>query len=387
MPVEADIAQELIDAILDFLHDDRQSLLHSSLVTRKWVPATRHHIFERIVINHFFAGHRCRGHRDNAHRFLAICDSPHCTILPSVRNVLVNVDTKISPVGPVPALLADIIDALGRAPIVKILFVDHTSRQGSPIALSWIGPRFRDLQELSYNSLEDVVCDLFALVSSFPNLRILSVYSSSKASHTASIAQGLNSPAPHTFAHLHTLRLRLYSHQSEELLSWLQSIGKQAGLETLDLNFFHAYHNGWGAIAVLNSFLHVNGDHLRNLTVRVTYEDSDDEIDETVRLEKPSEGNLDLSGLTNLRSLRLASHNVEAICTALQSLPAQKQTLEAFQVDFMAWIYYLDAPCACHSSIHAPRSLISLASAGRRRSGSIFHGGRTRRCCAWISQK
>ncbi|KAJ7720367.1 hypothetical protein DFH07DRAFT_760873, partial [Mycena maculata] len=61
---------ELIDAILDFLHDDRQSLLHSSLVARKWVPATRYHIFERIAINHFLAGQRgYRQYRDNAHDF------------------------------------------------------------------------------------------------------------------------------------------------------------------------------------------------------------------------------------------------------------------------------------------------------------------------------
>ncbi|KAJ7084978.1 hypothetical protein C8R44DRAFT_651389, partial [Mycena epipterygia] len=45
-----DLAQELIDAILDFLHEDHGSLLSSSRVARKWVPAPRYHIFERIAI-------------------------------------------------------------------------------------------------------------------------------------------------------------------------------------------------------------------------------------------------------------------------------------------------------------------------------------------------
>ncbi|KAJ6458937.1 hypothetical protein C8R47DRAFT_994832, partial [Mycena vitilis] len=50
MPVSADVAQELIDTILDFLYDDSKTLLSSSLVARKWVPATRHHVFEEVTI-------------------------------------------------------------------------------------------------------------------------------------------------------------------------------------------------------------------------------------------------------------------------------------------------------------------------------------------------
>ncbi|KAJ7301125.1 hypothetical protein DFH08DRAFT_724630, partial [Mycena albidolilacea] len=50
MPPSADIAQELIDTILDFLYDDHSSLFSASLVARKWVPTTRHHVFERIII-------------------------------------------------------------------------------------------------------------------------------------------------------------------------------------------------------------------------------------------------------------------------------------------------------------------------------------------------
>ncbi|KAF8180697.1 hypothetical protein K438DRAFT_1508925, partial [Mycena galopus ATCC 62051] len=87
MPVSADIAQELVDSILDFLYDDHASLLSCSMVAQKWVSATRHHVFGRITINHFFPG---RGHffKDSAHSFLALCRSAHCTIIPSVREVV-----------------------------------------------------------------------------------------------------------------------------------------------------------------------------------------------------------------------------------------------------------------------------------------------------------
>ncbi|KAJ7022319.1 hypothetical protein C8F04DRAFT_971679, partial [Mycena alexandri] len=50
MALGDDLAQELVDTILDFLHDDQKSLLSSSLIARKWVPATRYHVFERITL-------------------------------------------------------------------------------------------------------------------------------------------------------------------------------------------------------------------------------------------------------------------------------------------------------------------------------------------------
>ncbi|KAJ7438364.1 hypothetical protein B0H11DRAFT_1829309, partial [Mycena galericulata] len=187
-------AQELIDTILDFLHDDRASLLSSSLVGRTWVPATRYHIFERIAINHFSTGHRGDHHfRDTAHPFLSICGSPHCSILMSIRTVVLNVNTDFAPAGPNPRLLVAIVNALAHAPVGKIIFIDHTSFLAPETSLSWLAPHFSGLQELSYNALERAAEDLFAFVSLFPELRILSVYSTHKGAPAASIAHG---PAP-----------------------------------------------------------------------------------------------------------------------------------------------------------------------------------------------
>ncbi|KAJ7776903.1 hypothetical protein DFH07DRAFT_951521 [Mycena maculata] len=331
------IAQELIDTILDFLHDDIPSLLSSSLVAKKWVAAPRHHIFACITINHFLPGFGL-GLVDNAHLFLDICNSPHCSIIWSIRSVVFNVDTEVS--RPVPGLLVDIIEALACAPVEKMVFIDYAEE---PVSLAWIAPHLPGLREFSYNALNRIVEDIFALVSSFPALRILSIYSSYE--HSTSVAT-----TPYrafNFAHLHTLRARLYPLQSEELLSCLQSAPLR--LETLDLNLFHCYHNGWGPVSALQAFLLAeNAVYLQNLTLRVTYEDNDEELDDLVRLERPSDGELDFSALTSLRTLHLTSHSTDSICSALASLPPS--ALRSFRYEWIHWIYYNEEPCPCNDS-------------------------------------
>ncbi|KAJ7133827.1 hypothetical protein C8R46DRAFT_923543, partial [Mycena filopes] len=79
MSLGDELAQELVDIILDFLHEDHTTLLSASLTARKWVPATRYHVFERITLNHFLAP-RPNRFIDNAHEFLDIAASPHCSI-------------------------------------------------------------------------------------------------------------------------------------------------------------------------------------------------------------------------------------------------------------------------------------------------------------------
>ncbi|KAJ7464235.1 hypothetical protein B0H11DRAFT_78595 [Mycena galericulata] len=349
----SEIAQELIDTILDFLHDDRNSLLSSSLVARKWVPATRFHAFNRIVINNFFVGRQ--GFRDNAHIFLALCGSPHCSILSSIRTVILNVDTEFTPAGPDAGLLVDLIDALARTPLYKLIFIDHTSLISVPVSLAWIAPRFPDLQELSYNALQRPAADLCALVAGFPALRVLSVYSSNKGSPTAPLTSTLPQTPPLAFAHLHTLRIRLYSRQSEDLLAWLQTAGPDGlRLETLDINVFHAYHNGWGPVIALNALLRATAAHLRALTIHVTYEDSAD-VDAAVRVERPAEGNLDLSPLRNLHTLHLTAHNVVTVCGALNSfssdISAAPPPLTTLRVHFLPWRFYAFAPCPCNTTL------------------------------------
>ena len=45
------IAQELIDKFIDELHDDIQALRSCSIVSKRWVYRSQHHIFSRIIIS------------------------------------------------------------------------------------------------------------------------------------------------------------------------------------------------------------------------------------------------------------------------------------------------------------------------------------------------
>ncbi|KAL4246035.1 hypothetical protein ABKN59_003320 [Abortiporus biennis] len=43
------LAQEIIDYIIDFLHCDRETLLRTSIVAKRWTHASQYHIFTRII--------------------------------------------------------------------------------------------------------------------------------------------------------------------------------------------------------------------------------------------------------------------------------------------------------------------------------------------------
>ncbi|KAJ6559994.1 hypothetical protein B0H19DRAFT_1260660 [Mycena capillaripes] len=356
MSANPDLAQELVDTIVDFLHDDRGSLLSSSLVARNWVPATRHHVFERITINHFFTGRAGRGFRDTAHPFLAICRSPYCTITSGIQSVLLNIEVPSHAESDSSlALLEELVEALARTPVSKILFIDHTKSFAAPISLSWIPSRLPGLREFAYNALDRFVLDIFTLVAAFPELRSLALYSTTRDASAAAITQAKPHsilPSAHTaFAHLHTLRLRLRGDQADEFVMWLLNLGGHIRLETLDLSVFHFYHDGWGPVGGLNTFFGAHGAHLRDLNLSILYEDNAD-LDEELLLDKPSDGEVDLSNLTNLHSLRLGGHDVSAICRALASLPSPSPPLlETLEVSFKGWIHYADVPCACDARV------------------------------------
>ncbi|KAF8504129.1 hypothetical protein JB92DRAFT_2738567, partial [Gautieria morchelliformis] len=41
--------QELIDAVIDNLHEDHGALLACSLVCRSWLPSSQRHLFRRVT--------------------------------------------------------------------------------------------------------------------------------------------------------------------------------------------------------------------------------------------------------------------------------------------------------------------------------------------------
>jgi hypothetical protein len=67
-PMMAILPPELIDRIIDFLHDDKLTLSVCSLVCRNWVPTSRLHYIESMVID------------STVDRLIDLFQSPSCTI-------------------------------------------------------------------------------------------------------------------------------------------------------------------------------------------------------------------------------------------------------------------------------------------------------------------
>ncbi|KAK7030060.1 hypothetical protein R3P38DRAFT_2932980 [Favolaschia claudopus] len=359
MSLAQELAQELIDLILDFLYDDIDSLLSSSLVARKWVPAARYHLFQRIVLNHWHcapgSGYSFQG---SAYRFLNICTLPECTILSSMQEVVLNIDNEHESDSEaesgwlVPGLLEELIRVIATAPLAKLVYIDHTKSWNDPIALTWIAPRFPRLRQFTYNALDRFLSDALALVASFPELEVLSLYSTTLEDN---FEEAIMPPKPYpltppnTLSSLKTLRLQLFSHQPEEFMAWLLTFGDRIRLEILNLDLVHYYHNGWGRVDALNAYFNLNGAHLRNFGLRLHYEENS-ELDVETFLSRESDGDCMTSLL--LLSPFLILFAVDLICTALSSLPLPSSTeppnhLHSLEVSFREWIHYYQVQCPC----------------------------------------
>ncbi|KAK7045002.1 hypothetical protein R3P38DRAFT_2882067 [Favolaschia claudopus] len=281
-----DLAQELVDTVLDFLHDDRASLFVTALVARKWVPASRFHSFDCVALTHFFTGRANYLYKDSAHSFLELCRSPYCTITPAIQDVLLDIDTEKTP-----TLLEDLVAVLAQAPVSKLRFIDHTRSYQKPAALSWMAESFPKLQNFSYTALDRFMEDVYALLARLPRLHSLSLSSCATDAARNAITshdESFSAPTP-PFVHLRSVRIRLFADQADEFMRWLGTCRHSVRLETLEVETFHCYHNGWGPIGSLNAFLAANGQSLAHFGLCLRYED-DRAVDQRVLLLKHSEG-------------------------------------------------------------------------------------------------
>jgi hypothetical protein len=72
----ARLPPELIDWVIDSLHDDRATLKTCALVCRSWVPTSRHHLSSYLVIS-----------TETRQDLIAILCSTSCMIGPAVREL------------------------------------------------------------------------------------------------------------------------------------------------------------------------------------------------------------------------------------------------------------------------------------------------------------
>ena len=74
-----ELPAELIDTVVDFLHDDEESLANCSLVCREWLPATRYHIFNNLLLD-----------RWNVEEFLALTTRPSATVARYIDHLIID---------------------------------------------------------------------------------------------------------------------------------------------------------------------------------------------------------------------------------------------------------------------------------------------------------
>ncbi|KAF8201380.1 hypothetical protein BJ912DRAFT_499794 [Pholiota molesta] len=67
---------EIVEIIIDHLHNNKRSLAACSLVARSWIAPSRHHFLSSITVE-----------VNTAHRLLTLLDSPHSTLASSVREL------------------------------------------------------------------------------------------------------------------------------------------------------------------------------------------------------------------------------------------------------------------------------------------------------------
>jgi hypothetical protein len=75
-PTGTQFPPELVDTIIDFSYTDQSTLAKCSLVSKMWLSTSRLHLFEQVELT-----------SANFSAFLALLNTPHCSILPYVHVV------------------------------------------------------------------------------------------------------------------------------------------------------------------------------------------------------------------------------------------------------------------------------------------------------------
>ncbi|KAF8166166.1 hypothetical protein BJ912DRAFT_1002989 [Pholiota molesta] len=309
----SDMPIKLLQKILDLLHDDPAALYAASLVCRDWVSAPRHHMFRRMVIKEVWIPmRRAVLVHENVESFLALTQSRYCTILRAVRCAILCIPTTV--------WLVEVVKVLRRADALSqvVFFQDRSSDPPS-----WMAGMLPDVHDFTFNTWSILDKECWDSVITLP--------------HTISGS---------TFSNIRNMQLRLV--ESEELFGWMNSFDGSpvSRVETLDLVLFRSSHKGLGATGALNSFLRRNSKTVMHLIIAISYEPA------FVRQDKSDE-DLDLSPLSNLRSLVLEMHDMDAVCNAIASLTSHY--VESLTVRTAFWSddgHNFDHGVECHCEFY-----------------------------------
>ncbi|KAH8077885.1 hypothetical protein BXZ70DRAFT_692539 [Cristinia sonorae] len=164
-------AQELIDHIIDHCHDDRRTLCALSLVSRRWLPSARHHLFERVsVVVDLESAPGCRRTARSLASFATLVTSGSERSPFPVRMAVRSLRVQHGE-------LADMAKVLGELPRLRKLQLCHLYVKSLG---SWSDrtplPTF-DLEELEFTGCTaDTAGDLFEFVQFYNSIRTLTIH-------------------------------------------------------------------------------------------------------------------------------------------------------------------------------------------------------------------
>lgn len=251
-----EVPAEILEHILDYLHDDGAALRASALVQRSWVATTRLHLYNEEIVSQ---GHTPRREpMDNATTFIEMCRSPLCTVLGFIQSAIIMIKD--------PTLDEAVIDVLNEAPgLKKVVYFDNREESRSTKSLHRKLPQ---VEELVYSPQRSFGKETANMISTFTNLRTLAIYFTDSVRPEYPV----NSDAlPNSFSNLRHLRLLLSN--PEEMFQWLLSSSPSIQLEHLELRMLSPYHRGWGSVKHLNAFLIAQADTLKHLSLSVEYKE------------------------------------------------------------------------------------------------------------------
>jgi hypothetical protein len=237
---------ELTDTIIDFLHDDEDNLANCSLVCKAWVPATRYHIFENLLLDPW-----------NIESFVDLINHPSNTVAPFIHQLVIDLNkSQYHPVFNVTLIQLPRFGMLQRLELrrSKWYAIDRNARQAIKFAFGGITEL-----ALSHNTLWTKT-QFFELVSGFPSLQKLSahdfVWDFGNGSLWNLDQSGKHADVP---PELHVVDLG--NKLNGDILEWLSTQKPTPIIDTLSLGYM------WGSLPYINEFLKALGAQLQHLVL------------------------------------------------------------------------------------------------------------------------
>ncbi|KDQ06699.1 hypothetical protein BOTBODRAFT_192913 [Botryobasidium botryosum FD-172 SS1] len=321
-----ELPSELIDLIIDHLHDEKPTLKICALVCRDWVAPSRFHLFRSI-----------RLYQNGVGRFISLCDSPLSTIFSAKTSSFLFATNAIAAGAPA-VHQRENKSGLNRLLTWRSLDGQKTLATVLPqlgtLILGYIGwwtlsasaketlAQFESLRELRIRGVVFETRDQFlTLLGTFPNLEVLSM---SRCYFRSSEATANSRDPSLNIAHLPRLHTISISDLGDESAAMADAIALLPchSLRVLDLHiaYISTFELTRGAAIVIGRLVASAGPSLEAFSVKLTYRGDFDTCFELI----------DLTKNTSLQRISLGIEEDGCVLSILQRLTGPTTSSKSF---------------------------------------------------------